>query len=228
MTDERFEELMRDAKKTYRTPPDADFDAMWSSIEATHFGGASGTSATSATTVASHRTAEPRGRRLPGIQWMGIAATLVVGIGLGRLSVRVNQTAPSAPAVTSVASVEATAQPTRSDTALARPYEVETSQYLGQTAALLVSLPTEARAADPQFATKAADLLTRTRLLMDSPAANDPSMRSLLDDLELVLMQVVRLQGNGSRTDLDLINRALEQRDVIPRLRLAAADISAN
>jgi hypothetical protein len=63
---------------------------------------------------------------------------------------------------------------------------------------------------------------------MDSPASNDPAMRGLLDDLELVLMQVVRLQNSGNRTDLDLINRALEQRDVIPRLRTAAADISAN
>jgi hypothetical protein len=56
-------------------------------------------------------------------------------------------------------------------------------------------------------------------------------MRALLEDLELVLAQVVRLQNgqNGQdRTELDLINRALEQRDVIPRLRTAVADISAN
>ena len=70
-------------------------------------------------------------------------------------------------------------------------------------------------------------MLTRTRLLMDSPAADDPAMHDLLEDLELVLMQVVRLQ-HGSRTELELINRALEQRDVIPRLRTAVADISAN
>jgi hypothetical protein len=140
------------------------------------------------------------------------------------VSVRVGPTAPVSVPVAS----NAAAEPSKTEVALARPYEVETSQYLGQTVALLVSLPTEARAADPQFTAKAADLLTRTRLLMDSPAANDPSMRSLLDDLELVLMHAVRLQSTANRTDLDLINRALEQRDVIPRLRSAAADISAN
>src|SRR5207302_3399547 len=115
------------------------------------------------------------------------------------------------------------------DTILDRPYEIETSQYLGQTAALLTSLSSDSKsgAKDEQFTKRASDLLARTRLLMDSPAANDPAMRDLLDDLELVLAQVVRLQ-NGSRTDLDLINRALEQRDVIPRLRTAAADYSAN
>jgi hypothetical protein len=52
-------------------------------------------------------------------------------------------------------------------------------------------------------------------------------MRSLLDDLELVLAQVVRLQNNRStRTELDLISEALQQRDVLPRLRSAVADIA--
>jgi hypothetical protein len=116
------------------------------------------------------------------------------------------------------------------DSAIAQPYEVETSRYLGQTAALLIALPSEARAgrADEQFASRASDLLGRTRLLLDSPAANDPAMRNLLEDLELVLAQVARLQTDHSRTDLDLINRALEQRDVLPRLRTAVADISAD
>jgi hypothetical protein len=82
--------------------------------------------------------------------------------------------------------------------------------------------------ANEQFLSRAGELLTRTRLLLDSPAANDPTMRNLLEDLELVLAQVVHLENNQSRTELDLINRALEQRDVIPRLRTAAADISAN
>lgn len=217
MTDERFDELMRDAKKTYRTPPNADFDAMWKSIEGAYFGGAMGQT---------HASERPRGLRHSAVQWIGIAATLVVGIGIGRMSLGLDHVTPAAtPVVTTTAAVTATP---KQDTSMARPYELETSQYLGQTAALLVSLPTEAKQPDAQFAARAADLLTRTRLLMDSPAASNPSMRSLLDDLELVLMQVVRLQGNGSRTDLDLINRALEQRDVIPRLRTAAADISAN
>ena len=82
---------------------------------------------------------------------------------------------------------------------------------------------------DEQFVGRASELLTRTRLLLDSPAANDAEMRSLLEDLELVLAQIVRLQdAHASRTELDLINRALQQRDVMPRLRTAVADISAN
>jgi hypothetical protein len=43
-----------------------------------------------------------------------------------------------------------------------------------------------------------------------------------------VLAQIVRLQADTTdNTELDLINRALEQRDVIPRLQTAVADISA-
>ncbi len=218
MTDERFEELMRDAKKTYRTPPSADFDSMWKGIEGAYFGAAMGQ-------TQAHQNERPRGLQHSALRWMGIAATLLVGIGIGRLSLRLDRAAaPVTPTTVAVAKPEAP----KPDTAMARPYELETSQYLGQTAALLVSLPTEAKTPDSQFAARAADLLTRTRLLMDSPAASNPSMRSLLDDLELVLMQVVRLQGSTNRTDLEVINRALEQRDVIPRLRTAAADISAN
>ena len=209
MNEDRFDELMHDAQRTYRNPPQPDFEAMWKGIEREHFG-------------APERASR---FRLGTNRWVGIAATLIVGIGIGRASMMLGRNAsllarPST-SVEGRVSVHA-------DSAMARPYELETSQYLGQTAALLVALPSELKSgASTQFTSRAGDLLSRTRLLMDSPAADDPAMRALLEDLELVLMQVVRLQS-GNRSDLDLINRALEQRDVIPRLRTAAADISAN
>jgi hypothetical protein len=95
---------------------------------------------------------------------------------------------------------------------------------------LLVSLPAEVHAgrADDQFLGRAHDLLLTTRLLLDSPAAADPRNRALFEDLELVLAQIVRLQTDESRADLDLIREALEQRDVLTRLRSAVADISAD
>jgi hypothetical protein len=39
----------------------------------------------------------------------------------------------------------------------------------------------------------ARDLLTTTRLLLDSPAGADPARRELLETLELVLVQIARL-----------------------------------
>jgi hypothetical protein len=43
-----------------------------------------------------------------------------------------------------------------------------------------------------------------------------------------VLAQVVRLQVDQGGTELELIRQALEQRDVLPRLRTAVANISAD
>ncbi len=209
MTEDRFDELMRDAAHTFHKPPQPDLDAMWEGVERQVWRG--------------ERSSQRTARGVP--RWVRIAATLVIGIGLGRLSMTRSGQAPAP----DVATVTPAAPAVRVDTTLSRPYEIETSQYLDQTAALLIALPSEAKGGqtDPRFASRAGDLLTRTRLLMDSPAGEDPAMHDLLEDLELVLMQVVRLQ-HGSRTDLELINRALEQRDVIPRLRTAVADISAN
>lgn len=225
MNDDHFEELMRDAAQTYRTPPQAKLDEMWSAIEAASFRGD--------TTAAPEASVATPKRRLVSAHWLAIAATLVIGVTLGRVSARVGQTQTAAPAPTAVARVASapTSVTARNETLDSdSPYDVETSKYLGQTAALLIALPTEARAGHPddQFIARASELLSRTRLLMDSPAASDPQMHALLDDLELVLAQVVRLQDSRSHTEIDLINHALEQRDVLPRLRTAAADISAN
>jgi hypothetical protein len=226
MTEDRFDKLMRDAAATFRRPPEPPLDEMWAEIEArAGLGGG-----TPRHPIPSIAPAADTRRRLRVPQWIGIAATLVIGIGIGRGSTSIGHVAVQKSASPTVAVVAPASAIPRNDPSLDRPYEVEASQYLGQTVALLTSLPSEVKdgRADQQFATRATDLLARTRLLMDSPAANEPAMRNLLEDLELVLAQVVRLRSNGTRTDLDIINRALEQRDVIPRLRTAVADISAN
>ncbi len=224
MTEDRFDKLMRDAADTFRRPPEPPLDEMWAEIEARS--GFRATPSLESVTPITTITSARRGFRVPS--WAVAAATLVIGIGIGRGSTAVGHVSTSKEPVVITAEGPTTAP--LMDTTLDRPYELEASQYLGQTAALLTSLGAEAKSGrtGQQFTTRASDLLARTRLLMDSPAANEPAMRDLLEDLELVLAQVVRLRANGSSTDLDIINRALEQRDVIPRLRTAVADISAN
>ena len=65
----------------------------------------------------------------------------------------------------------------------------------------------------------AADLLAETRLLLDSPARQDEELLRLLEDLELVLVQIVRQSdqaaGGGSRW----IDNSLQQRSILGRLR---------
>jgi hypothetical protein len=220
MTDDmhdRFDELLRDATRAYNRPPDEremPLDDMWGSIEAQSF---------------------PRTRRVTRYaQWLRIAAALVIGVGIGRLSFVIGQRSapprftksPAAPAVPRE-------QPLATADSPQQPADPATSRYLGQAAALLIALPSESGAGrlDEPFIERANELLLTTRLLLDSQSGSDPSMRNLLEDLELVLVQVVRLQKErepSRRTELELIQQALDQRDVIPRLRSAASEYAAD
>jgi hypothetical protein len=73
-----------------------------------------------------------------------------------------------------------------------------------------------------QAARWARDVLSSTRLLLDSPASRDPQLRALLADLELVLAQIVQLSGTPLQAgERELIGRAMRDRDLLPRLRSA-------
>jgi hypothetical protein len=78
------------------------------------------------------------------------------------------------------------------------------------------------RASMLQAARWARDVLSSTRLLIDSPAGRDPRLRALLTDLELVLAQIVQLSGAPLQAgERELIERAMRDRDLLPRLRSA-------
>src|ERR1039458_3783747 len=75
---------------------------------------------------------------------------------------------------------------------------------------------------DKQLSTWARDILSNTRLLLDSPAADDPSRRRLLQDLELVLVQMVqRSPAAEEAEERSHIDRSMERTQVLPRLRSA-------
>ena len=209
MNDDRLDELLDDASRTYRPPPEAPLDAIWSRVEAEAF-------------------APAPARRAPGWRSFAgaIAATLVLGVALGRATVG---RAPMAPAASATATAPAAGTAARL-TSAADPYQRTAQDFLGRTAVLLAALPAAGHrgADDARLSEQAQQLLGTTRLLLDSPVGREERMKDLLEDLELVLAQVVHLQNNQNKTELDLIHQALDQRDVIPRLRVAAQDISAN
>ena len=104
-------------------------------------------------------------------------------------------------------------------------YHAAAVQTLSQAEALLVAWRVDAprdTAAARQLGTWARDVLGSTRLLLDSPAASDPRLRELLDDLELVLAQIVQLSG-APLTDEEraLLERSVRARDLLPRIRSA-------
>lgn len=202
MDEKRFDEVIRDLPEDFKVP-DAPLEEMWRVIESAHFDRQASRSRT-------WMTATP---------WIAVAAALVIGIGIGRYLPTKNSTV--APTVAST-----NTSPVADTSAVAEAYRDQTSRYLGQAAALLISLPAKdaSAKADTKFSNEAADLLVTTRLLIDSPAANqDPKLRSLLEDLELVLVQIARLRGERNKGDLDLIHQAVEQGDVLSRLNSAVA-----
>ena len=223
MHEDELDERTREALRGYRVPPPAPLDDMWYAIEQRHFGAP----VVSLVDRAKARDAGAARRRFSAPSWtivlIGMAATLLIGVSIGRLS---NGVAPRIAAETSPPEG-------RYDywTANSEPYRQATTQYLGETAALLTALPAAARDGQPdaRFVTHAGDLLSTTRLLLDSPAAaSDPRLKNLLEDLELVLAQLARLPAERRGPELTLIAEALEQRDVVPRLRSAVASISSD
>lgn len=203
MDDRRLDELLDDAARTYRAPPEAPLDALWARVEAETF-------------------APVRSRPGPARRWAFaavLAASLLMGVALGRASV-----SGAGKSVAAGGGAGATPASRVAD----NPNQRTTRELLARTAVLLAALPTEARTAggERRVAVQAAQLLTTTRLLLDSPVASDQRMRSLLQDLELVLAQVARIRETQTAAELLLINDALEERNVVPRIRTVVTEIS--
>ena len=74
---------------------------------------------------------------------------------------------------------------------------------------------------DAQIAGWARDLLTTTRMLEASAATKDPTMKRLLEDLDLVITQIAQYatRGTNDPDDLDLIEQSINKRGVIAKLR---------
>ena len=213
--DPKFEQWLKDAARTtYHVPRTPPRDEMWARIEA------------------ARRTKHVIELR-PWMRWaVAAAAVLLLGIGIGRWTV-------PEPKGTTVAGIDSgtratpETQPVRDsiDALANQAYRIAATQYLSRTEAFLTSFRTDAsRSANTaRLARQARELLTTTRMMLDSPAANDPRLHSLLEDLELVLMQIALLNPLEDGHDRDLINQGMNQSNVLPKLRSAipAGPVSA-
>jgi len=210
MQQESFDRWVQEAAQSYREPPDTDVDSLWDELNQRR-----------AHAPPVRRITELRPRRWYAQPWLRAAAILVVGVGIGRLSV--SSPTPSASQATApVAEAPALLIEGTLDVPGAE-------RYLGQTVALLASLNADARATwgDTLMTARASRLLSTTRFLLDSPTASDPNVRALLEDLELVLVQIVQIPASKSASDVELIHQAMQQRDVMPRLRSAVANLNS-
>ncbi|MEP6571482.1 MAG: hypothetical protein ABJD11_02270 [Gemmatimonadota bacterium] len=207
MNDDRLDEQLHDAAQAYNLPPEPPRDEMWENIRAAR---------------------EARRSRQPGAEvinfrrrlaWpIGLAALIALAFGLGRM------TGPSSRATAPIASAVTTPRATSSNPAAQNTaYTVATVQHLARADAFLTGFRADARKGrhDAQFTGAARDLLSNTRLMLDSPDLTDPRLRSVLEDLELVLVQIAQLPSEHGGDQLDLITDGLKQRGFIPRLRSA-------
>ena len=205
--DERTDKLIEVARATYHVPPATPRDEMWNAIVAN---APAAPHSTEVTPIGSRRPLNP--------WWMAVAASVVLaaGIAIGRVS------SPDAPASERIASVPEASQPAapRSDSVTAN-YQLAAVQHLTQTEVFLTEFRDRGRstAGQARLDPWARDLLSTTRLMLDSPVGGDARLRSLLEDLELVLAQIVQHSATSRPDDREMIERTLEQRAVLGKIR---------
>ncbi|HEV8398889.1 MAG TPA: hypothetical protein VGQ18_03515 [Gemmatimonadales bacterium] len=192
--DSRFDQWLQEAAKKYNAPGPTPRDEMWARIQAER-------------AERGHRVVALR----PWLRWgLGAAAVLLVGIGIGRWTAHEQ------------AKNGGTLADRPDTTGSAVVYQLAATQYLSRTETFLTGFRADLRAGRVDaFPSQARDLLATSRLLLDSPAADDPRMRALLEDLELVLVQISQLEAGRDRRNADLITQNMDQRNVLPKLRSA-------
>jgi hypothetical protein len=98
-----------------------------------------------------------------------------------------------------------------------------TLQHLAGAEAMITSFRQTSRngAVDAQISAWAKELLGTTRLLESSSQIDDPVMKRLLEDLDLVISQIVQYTAHGTMNseELDLIEQSINKRGVMSKLR---------
>ena len=214
MLDDRFDDQLRESAKEYNVPPETPREVMWAAIRAERAGGQADRRTDGRINEYKRPSDRPTAR--PSVRFLrwpaGIAALLVIGIGLGRMSAPRTEPTPAPVAATAPAPLL---------TGVA--YQVVTAEHLGQAEAFLTLFRTSVRrGGNEQLASATArQLLASNRLLLDSPAGSDNRTRLLLQDVELILAQIAQLSPRPSSPDLDLITDDLKDSGVMSRLRTA-------
>lgn len=202
MMDDRFDGLVKETAREYNAPPQTPRELMWARIEA----------------VRGERARRRERLRILHSAWtrwgVGIAAALAIGLGIARVTAWHG----SGPAPIAIAPEE---RVPAVDATLA--YRMAATEHLSRAEAFLTSFRAEPLVAESGagFWAAASDLLTSTRLLLDSPAAQDATVRTLLEDLELVLVQISQITDRPGVSETELANEGLERGGLLLRLRTA-------
>ena len=212
MSEERMDDLIASLARDYNAPPETPREEMWTVLEAK----LNRREGEVIPLERAHRESPGTFHRTAG--WaVAAAAVLVLGIGIGRMTATKESAGSAAVAISAAQR--------------ASLVHTVTLAHLGRSESLLTLVRADARSGrvDPHVLGLARDLLTETRLLLDTPQDQeaDPEMRSLLEDLELVLVQVVGAEDSqvsgdrDARTELSLALQGMNERAVLPRIQAA-------
>ncbi len=205
--EDRLDALLRDAAREYNEPPVTPKAEIWERIAATRAGRREDGKPGSVLPI------RRRFRALP--LWIGVAALLALGVAIGRLSA---PRSPAAPPLAPSLSAAPGAIPERNERGDVAA-QLVAAQHLGQAETFLTEFATQQAAQD--LPAQAKDLLSTTRLLLDSKRLTDPGTRQLLEDLELVLIQIATLTPKDRSEELGFIADGLAQSHLRSRLRNA-------
>ncbi len=133
------------------------------------------------------------------------AAVLILGIAIGRMGANAPieltesvEMAPEAPAA-------------------AAPQWVA-AQYMGRMQTMIAAYRTASDRVEPEVVAWAKDMVLETRLLMHSSVGEDAELRKLLEDLELLLLEIVRASRDDEPLGQQWIERALDDGSILNRM----------
>jgi hypothetical protein len=214
MSEEKFEAWLKENADDYHRPPThVPREEMWETIARARQAQRPSPILDRSPVASRRSNVSRRWSSIAGRWPMAVAATLLIGAGIGLGYWMRGPSAEQAPAVASLMSA--------ADSAISSAtYDVASVAHLTAVETMLTSFrgdqQTETQASLQRLAR---DLLATTRLLMDSPAAEDASRRQLLADLEYVLAQIVLLDPNAPAEDRALVDRAIAREQVLTRIR---------
>jgi len=209
MDDKEISEMAR----RHNEPPEVPRDRMWARIDAAR--------------TERRKIVKPdfTARRSPTFRFLrlgaAVAAVLVLGIFIGRLT-RETGTPP----IVDPAPVAVIQDITPKNETLRRDvYAMAARDLFGRADFLLTDF--KVRSCGKEDLSEVPDwaggMLVQTRLLMDTPAADDLEMKNLLEELELVLAQILGLSKDNCARDMAWIRQGLNERATIDRLRTVSA-----
>ncbi|UCC25722.1 MAG: hypothetical protein JSU98_01240 [Gemmatimonadales bacterium] len=228
MTDEDRDWTADMVREHFNPPPPTPRDEIWVRLEARLVASGRDDAAEGATEDAAAviplRASGSSGTRrgLAPAAWLAMAATavLAVGIGIGRWS---RAPVPGAEGVTTAAEAEAVPV---DRSRLVRANRAAAVEHLARTEPLLTLVKSDVArgTVDPEVAEWAGQLLDQTRFLLDSGLPMDPEVASILEDLELILLQTTLVAGGGvegarARQELELLDEGLSEGNVLPRMQ---------